>query len=142
MKLSEYIIIILVIALCFGVVGSVVNDLETEYPDTDINTSWQNEYNYGGAVTNDTTLLQSMIQAMSDEETGWFLKALIGVAAIPVAVYTAIITMFYTMGYGVIILSSIATEIGLPQFVISLGITGLTVLIVWGLLSWYRRSKA
>jgi len=142
MKLSEYIMIILVVGLCFGIVGSIVNDLETQYPDVDINSSWEDKYNYQSSVEDDTTLLQSMLEYMSNENTGWMLKALVGVAAIPVAVYTAILTMITAMGYGIVIFSGVATDIGVPGFVISIGITALTVLIIWGLISWYRRSKA
>ena len=143
MKLSGYILVILMVGFCFALVGSVIQDFETYYPNTTINTSWESEYSYQGEIKNETTLLQTMIEKMNNENTGWILMALIGVAAIPVAILTAMGTMIKSLGYGIIILSGVGKDVGIPDFVLPFAITALTIIILWGIISWWRsRSKA
>jgi len=143
MKLSGYILIILMIGLCFAIVGSIVSDFETQYPEVDVNSSWQDEYNYQETIGQNNTLLQRAVTKMSDEDTGWILKALIGVAAIPIAMITAIGILFSSMGRGINLLTDVSNEIGVPSFVIPFAITALTIIIVWGIISWWRsKGKA
>jgi len=143
MKLSGYILIILMVGFCFALVGSIVNDFETYYPEVDVNTStWENEYNYQEKITGNATILQEMLEKMNKEDTHWLFVGLIGVAAIPVAVITAILTIISSLGYGVTILTGVANEIDIPDFVIPFAITAISVIMIWGLISWWRsRSK-
>lgn len=143
MKLSGYILIVLMIGFCFALVGSVILDFETQYPDIDVNTSWESKYSYQSQLKNETTLLQSMIEKMNSEDIGWFKRTLLGVAAIPVAIFTAIGTMIKSLGYGITIITGVGKDIGVPAFVLPFVITAFTIIILWGIISWWRsKSKA
>jgi len=141
MKISGYVMIILMVGLGFAMVGSIVSDMQVQYPNTTVGTNFT-EYDYQEQIASNHTLLQSLIEDMADEETGWILKVLIGVAAVPVAILTAMVVLIKSLGIGIIILTSIGSDIGIPSFVIAFAVTALTVLVVWGILSWWRRSKA
>ena len=131
------------IGLLFVLIGSVVRDFKTQYPDVSINTSWESKYNYQEELAQNQTVLMRMVEKMSDEDTGWFFQTLIGVAAVPVAMFTAITIMFNSLGYGVDIITDIGKDIGIPSFVIPFAITALTITILWGVISWWHsKTKA
>jgi len=143
MKLSSYILLILMIGLVFALVGNIIHNFETQYPDVSINTSWENKYNYQEELAQNQTTLMRMIEKMNDEETGWFFRTLIGVAAVPVAIFTAIAIMLNSLKYGTIIITNLGKDIGIPSFVIPFAITALTIIILWGILSWWHsKTKA
>lgn len=133
--------IVLAVGLCFAIVGSIVTDMKTEYPEIDINDSLLEGYDYSEQIASNGTLLQTMIDMMDDDDKGYILKAVIGVAAIPVAFFGAITMLFSTMGIGISMLTNIAAEIGIPSFVIYFAVTALTITIVFGILSWWRRYR-
>jgi len=56
---------------------------------------------------------------------------------------TAIGILFSSMGRGINLLTDVSNEIGVPSFVIPFAITALTIIIVWGIISWWRsKGKA
>ena len=50
MKLSAFILLILVVGLSFSLVGSIIHDFETQYPDVDVNTTWEDDYDYAERI--------------------------------------------------------------------------------------------
>jgi len=143
MKLSSYILLILMIGLLLALIGEVVHNFETQYPDVSMNTSWESKYNYQEQLAQNQTVLMRMIDKMSDEKTGWFFQTLIGVAAVPVAMFTAITVMFNSLGYGVSIITGVGKDIGIPTFVLPFIITALPIIILWGIISWWHsKTKA
>ena len=65
MKSSGYILIILMVGLCFAIVGSVVNDFETQYPDIEVNTSWESDYDYTSEINDSISGLKDKFDIIS-----------------------------------------------------------------------------
>ena len=80
---------------------------------------------------------------MQDENAGWILKALVGVLAVPVAIFTAIGTVLTSMKFGLIIFTDVASTIfKVPSFIISTVTVMIIVIVLFAILSWWHRSKA
>jgi len=142
MKISGFILVVLMVGLGFGLVGSIVNDFETQYPNVSVGENFS-KYDYSEEINTETSLLQSAIEYMQDENAGWILKALVGVLAVPVAIFTAIGTVLTSMKYGLIIFTDVASTIfKVPSFIISTVTVMIIVIVLFAILSWWHRSKA
>lgn len=141
MKLSGVILIVLGVGLIFALVGSIVSDMETQYPDVVVNKSWSTEYDYSVKINDSMSLLKREFEVITDEETGWFAKIGVSIAAIPTAILTMVSVVFKTMIYGTTVFTSVGTKIGIPDFVINIGIIALLVLIVFALISFFQGQK-
>jgi len=142
MKLSSYILIVLMIGLCFAIVGNVIGEFETSYPNIDVNTSWSDDYNYADEISDSMRGLQSKFATISDPDAGWFSKVGAGIIAIPNVVIAIPTILVKTIGYITTIITDVGTELKIPGFVIALGITSMIVIIIFGLISFWHRSKA
>ncbi len=141
MKLSGFIMLVLMVGLAFAMIGGIVSDMQIYYPNVSVGTNFT-KYDYKEEIASNQTVLQGLIESMNDEDTGWFKATLLGVAAVPVAMFKAITTLFKSLSLGVIILSSIGEDIGIPGFVINFAVVALTIAVTWGIISWWRnRSK-
>ena len=141
MKLSGYITIILMVGLCFAMVGSVVTDFETEYPEIDVNSSWETKYNYADEINQSLSGLKEQFDIISDEDEGWFAKLTAGISAIPKAIIFVPSVLFGTIAYGLIILVDVGTEIGIPPFVSGFAIVAVILFIIFKLVAFWHRSN-
>lgn len=143
MKLSGFIMVVLIIGLAFAIIGSIVGDMEQAYPEIDVNTSWETGYNYTGDIEAAINPLKTQFEILGDEEEAWFPKKLVAiVAAIPAAIISIPAVIIVTMAHGVSIMSKAGSEVGIPPFVISIGIVALTIIIIFAIASFWHRSKA
>ena len=142
MKLSGYILIILMTGLIFAVVGSVVNDFATYYPDVQINTSWEDEYNFADTLNDSVSGIKEKFDTIEDEDAGWFSKIAAGITAVPLAIITVPRVIFETIGTGIAIISDLGAVIGIPQFVITISIIAIIIIVLFALVSFWHRSKA
>ena len=141
MKLSSYVMIILGIGLTFAIVGSVVSDFETNYPEKSIDTSWENKYDYQVRINNSVSIIKEKFDIIRNEEKGWFSKITAGITAVPLAIIFVPRVIFTTTSYGIEIFSNLSSEVGVPIFVQVFGITAFVVLVVFGLVQFWHRSK-
>ncbi|MBA7490712.1 hypothetical protein ES702_01255 [subsurface metagenome] len=141
MKSSGYITIILMVGLCFAIVGSVVNDFEIQYPAIDVNTSWSGKYDYTSGINESISGLKDKFDIIADEDEGWFSKLTAGISAIPKAIVIVPLVMFKTISYGLIILVEVGTEIGIPSFVTVFATIGIFTIVVFKLVAFWHRSK-
>jgi len=142
MKTSGFISIVIMIGLCFAMVGSMMGEFQTSYPSLDVNTSWANKYNYAEEISGSMDTLQTKFATLSDPDAGWFAKLGAGITAIPNVVIAVPTILIKTIGYITTIVSDVGEELKIPSFVITLGLTSLIVIIIFGLISFWHRSKA
>lgn len=141
MKLSGYIMIILTVGLCFAMVGSVINDFEVQYPDVDINTSWEDEYDYTNEINESISGLKDKFDIIADEDEGWFSKLTAGISAVPKAIIVVPVVIFQTISYGLIILVKIGNEVGIPSFVIVFATVAIILIVIFKLVAFWHRSR-
>ena len=141
MKISEYIIIVLIIGMSFTAFTMIINDLETQYPDVSINkTSWEGEYNYSDAINVSASSLKSDIDKIGDETGGW--QVFSAIVAIPKAVLNVVSILFLSIVFGLSIFSGILDTIGVPPFVTMVGTVIIIIVVLFAAISFYHRSKA
>ncbi len=141
MKLSGFVLIILMVGLTFAVVGTIIDDFEVQYPDVDINQTWEDKYDYTEEINESVYGLKTRFDIIGNEEAGWFSQLTAGIAAIPLAIIFVPVVVFKTMSYAVIILSSISAEVGIPPFVTVFAIVAIIVVLIFGLVSFWHRSR-
>ena len=133
--------IVLVIGFSFALVGSVIYDFETQYPEVDVNTTWENTYDYTSEINKTVDDIKVKFDIIGSEETGWFSKIAAGITAIPKAIIAVPTVLFQTAKYALIILSDISSIIGLPDFVLPFATVAFIVVLLFGLVSFWHRSK-
>ena len=142
MKISGYVLILLMVGFCFALVGSVVNDLETQYPEVDINSSWEDQYNFADEINESASSLKEQFDIIGDEDVGWFSKIAAGIYAIPKAVIFIPSILFQIVSYGVEVTTSLGSQIGIPEFVLYMGGIAIIVIVIFAVTSFWHRSKA
>ncbi len=141
MKLSNFITMILVIGLSFALVGAIITDLETNYPEVDINSTWEDDYDYTEEINKSTYGLKTRFDDIGDEDAGWWTRITAGITAIPLAVIFVPSIIIKTLIYSVEIFTNIAKAVGIPPFVVVFGIVAILVIMMFGLIAFWHRSK-
>lgn len=91
-----YMILILgIITISFGIYGSELNNA---YPnDNEINTTFENDYDFSTEVQSKTEDLKGYIENAQDADNGWFTRIASGIIAIPWAVIVFFNIAFFSM---------------------------------------------
>lgn len=131
----------LMVGLVFAMVGSIINDFETQYPDINVNTSWEDEYDYRDEINESVSSLKDKLDIITDEEEGWFSKIAAGITAVPRAIILVPVVMFETISYGLIILVKVGNDIGIPSFVIAFTTIAVILILIFKLISFFQRSR-
>ena len=143
MKISENIIIVLLIGMSFTAFGMIITDFETQYPDVSINkTSWEGKYNYTERINNSATSLKEDIEKIGDDTAtgGW--QVFSAIVAIPKAVFYVVSILFLSIGFGLNIFSGILNSLGVPLFIQVIGTLIIIILIIFAAISFQHRAKA
>jgi len=141
MKISEYIIIVLIIGMSFTAFGLIINDFETQYPDVNINkTSWEGKYNFTEQINEKALELKNDTESIIYEEGGW--QVFSAIVAIPKAVLNTVSILFLSMVFGLEIFSGILNSLGVPLFIQVIGTVIIIILIVFAAISFQHRAKA
>ena len=130
------------VGLIFAVVASILSDFETQYPDVMINKSWEEKYDYVDEINESVISLKEKFDIIGDEDIGWFSKLAAGITAVPIAIVTVPVVLFKTVSYGIIIITSLGEEIGIPSFVIYFAVVAILIIIVFALVSFWHRARA
>jgi len=144
MKLSGYVSVLLVVAVIFLMVGLIVEDMETQYPETSVNKSaWQGKYDYTTEINESVSDLKDKFDIIQDDEEGWFERVGAGIVVIPKVIIFVPQVLLASLTNAIKLVAGIGEELSIPPAVIYIGITALLVIIIFGLISfWYSRSKA
>lgn len=133
--------IVLLVSLVFSILGNITGDME-DYYDVEVNHTLGEDYDYAGRINKSVYGIKNNFDTISDEDAGWFSKIGAGITAIPEAVITVVSVLFTSMGYGIQILTGIGSELAVPAAVVSTAIVGLIVIVVFSIVSYWRRYKA
>lgn len=142
MKISEYIIIVLIIGMSFTAFGMILTDLETSYPDIEINkTVWEGKYNFTERINDSAFELKEKLDDIANP-TGWTDFALTTITAMPTVVANVALILLFSMGRGSDIFSGILSSLGVPPIIIGVGTVIIIILVLFAAISFYHRSKA
>ena len=130
MKISSFIMILLMIGMVFFVFSQMASEANTKYGPKINNTDWETKYNYVSRVNSTISPLKSSFDNIEDDNIGWFSKLTSGIAAIPRAVIALPALLVSSFSIGGEMISNFATALGVPVFILNIF---LTALIVWGI---------
>jgi len=141
MKISTFIMIILVISGFFFIFGSMSKEAKLYYPDANINDSqWYGKYDYVSRVNTSIAPLQTSFETIQDENKGWFTKLTSGIAAIPAAVIAIPTLLFGSFVMGGSLITGLFTTMNVDIYLI---ILACVMVVVWGifkLIGMYNRK--
>lgn len=131
MKISTFITLFLVIAGFMFIFGLMSQEAKNYYPDSNINDSdWYGKYNYADDINKSMQPIETSLRNIGDENKGWFVKIVSGIAAVPAAVISLASLVLGSFANGIGIISGSFTTLGVPTILIV--IIGLMI-VAWGL---------
>jgi len=139
MKISLIVITIVVIGFIFATVGLIVNDLETQYPEIQIDSSWQTKYDYSKEINESAIKIKDLFENIGEKEGGWLL--LTGISAFPIAVIETVKIVILSLTKGVAIVAGIGTDIGIPPIIQTFIIIVITLIIIFSLVRFWRKTE-
>jgi hypothetical protein len=117
-------------------------EITTQYPDSQVNSSaFADKYDKSSSIDASNDLLIADLEKLQDPETGWFTKALLAGAVIPIVIVTAVTTTFSGMSSLVAIVTGIFVEFSLPVKLLSLAISFISVFIVYKLVAFFGKGE-
>ena len=143
MKISDYIIIVLLIGMSFTAFAMIITDFENQYPDVEINkTAWEGKYNFTERINTSASELKADIEKIGDDTAtgGW--QVFSAIVAIPKAVLNVVGILFLSVGFGLNIFSGILDSVGVPPFVTVVGTVIIIIVVLFAAISFYHRAKA
>lgn len=143
MKLGTFVMMILVVALALAMYGYAIADMQTAYPEVQVNTSsWSGSYDYISEINESTSAIKEDFRKIGDSQT-WFGGALTGLVAIPSAVINAVKLILDSISYGNSILTGVLTDVlHVPPAIIYIMEVGLLVVVIFALISFWQRHPA
>ena len=139
MKISLIVMMVVLIGFIFATVGLIVNDLETQYPEVQINSSWQTKYDYSGEINKSAIKIKSLFEDIGEREGGWLL--LTGISAFPTAIIESVKIVILSLTKGVAIVTGIGTDIGIPPIIITFLVVIITLIIIFSLVRFWRKTE-
>ncbi len=133
--------VVLIMGLCFFMVGSITNDIHEYYPSIDLNNSWMYEYNALDTVQSEVDGLESEIVKIKTEE-GWWSRLFAGITAIFKAVTFIPGVVINIVFLGIEFMTGIGVRLLIPDEIILVAKAAIMVLITFGIISFVHRSKA
>jgi len=139
MKISTIVIMVVMIGFVFATVGLIVNDLETQYPSVEINSSWSSKYDYSSEINQSATKIKDLFSEIGEKEGGWLL--LTGITAFPTAVVEAVKIVLVSLIKGVAITTGIGTDLGIDKTILVFLVVIITLIVVFSLVRFWRKTE-
>ena len=140
MKISTFISLFLVIAGFMFIFALMSDEAKTYYPDANINDSeWAGKYDYSEQINEKMNDSVTAFKNIGDENKGWFVKIVSGIAAIPSAVIGIASLVLGSFGYGAGIITGTLTTLTVPATLIFIIIIMITVWGIMKLIELYQR---
>lgn len=141
MKISTFIIFILIIAGVFFTFAQMSMGVNQQFPESPLNSSeWENQYNYIEDINDTFAPLQEAFNTIQDENAGWFSKLSEGITAIPYALLIVPQAVFGSLFYGGNIIVSFFTLWALPTLIVTLGLVLLSIWGIFKLIEYYNKT--
>jgi hypothetical protein len=148
MKMKTILMCVLAFTLVFTLFGSLMNDMQQQYPEEAIDSTYWDKYgengslNFASQIQSRGSLLAGSLKTLSSGETAWYSKIALGIMAIPYAVLDAIIYTIDGMDYANALLTEVMEDIGVPPAVVYIFYVGLIITIVFAIISFLQRHPA
>ena len=142
MKITDYVIIALVVGMCFTSFGLIIGDLKEQYPDVSINDSgWEGKYNFTDEINDSAYVLQVQLQKIGDATNFWTTISA-GALALPKVVISVADILLLSMQKGTIMFSGMLNSLSVPMFVQIVGVIIILITVIFAGVSFYHRAKA
>ena len=131
MKISTFILMFLAIAAMLFIVGLASQETKLYYPEAGINDSeWYGKYDYSEQINTSIAPIKTSLENIGDENKGWFVKILSGIAAVPAAVISLAALVLGSFSFGGGIITGTLKTLGVPGI---LSIIIILMIVVWGI---------
>ena len=137
MKPSATIMLFLVISLAFVSIGFITNDFKTYY-GTDINTTWESQYDYSHEVNQSVYPLQEKLIELN-EAKGFINTVISGGFVLLEAVALVPGILFTSLASVLIMLTNITGQLGVPAPIVAIFIVMSMVAIIFGIMNYIHR---
>ena len=142
MKISNFVMLLLIIAGVFFVYAEIMREANQEFEENYLNSSeWEDKYDYIDEVNATFSPIEQKLKVIQDEDSGWFSKLTAGITAIPYALLVVPQAFFGSMLFGSKILVGFFGAMNIPQKIVVLG---LVMLLIWGifkLINFYNKTE-
>lgn len=137
MKPSATIMLFLVISLAFVSIGLIMNDFKTYY-GTDINTTWESQYDYSEDINDSVYPLQSKLIVLNEGQ-GFINTVISGGFVLLQAVALIPGILFDSLTNALSMLVNITGELGVPAPITAIFIVMSMVTIIFGIMNYIHR---
>ena len=128
MKISSFIFMLLIVGVVFFIFAQMVNEANTSYPGSDLNSSsWNNSYDFAISMNNTISPLKKDIDTIQSDAS-WFSKVIAGISAIPMVVINFILAISKSLGFGTTLITNLLSVFSLPAYII---LVATIMMIVW-----------
>lgn len=142
MKLSTFVTIILIISGVFFAYAQITKEINTQYPDSSLNSSeWEDKYDYIEDVNETFAPLESSLKKIQDEDAGWFSKLAEGITALPYAILIVPQAVFGSLVFGGEIATGFLTIWAIPSAIITLGLVLILVWAIFKLVEYFNKYE-
>jgi hypothetical protein len=141
MKIVTIVLMVLFVSFIFTAVLLVMNDFQTQYPSVNINSSsWSGKYDYSKEINTSAGVIEEKAKAIGEIENGW-LQILVGVTAIPLVALESVNIILLSMNKGIVIVSGVGGDLGIPPTIIAFGVIALIVVILFSIVKFWRKEE-
>lgn len=142
MKLSGFVILILIIAGVFFTFAQITKEINTQFPDSSLNSSqWESKYDYIDDVNETFSPLEQSFKTIQDEDAGWFSKLSAGITAIPYALLIVPQAIFGSLVYGGNIVVGFFGVWNLPAKIVTLALVILLIWAIFKLVEYFNKTE-
>ena len=141
MKLGTPIFIVLLIAFSFLIIGIVVGDFRTNYPEAgNVSTSFETEFiGYADNLNSSFSTVTTSLSNIGSEEGGWK-NILSGLMAIPIAAVETVRVLVASPFYLVNILTDVSSTLGIDSRILSIAIVAIIIGVILMLVKFAYKS--
>ena len=146
MKAETLITIVLIISMVFFIYAEMVREANESFEGTTdfvaLNSSeWDEQYDMIDDIYDTLSPIEERFKKIKDPETGFFTKLYLGIAAIPYAIMLVPETLFNSIFLMGNIITSFATFLNIPNYIVLIFIMMLLSWAIFRLLEYFQRSK-
>jgi len=139
MKIETIVLMVVMVGFVFAAVGLMVNDFQEQYPEVQINSSWQSKYDYSKEINKSASNIVGYFDKIGESEGGWII--LTGIVALPLAIIEAVKIITLSLVKGTSIVTGVGTDIGINKTLLSFIIIIIIVIIVFVLIKFWRKTE-
>lgn len=142
MKLSTFVQYTLIVSAVFFCFALIIGDINTAYPEAEINTSqWEDQYDYVSEINSTIYPLEQKFKVIQDENAGFFTKLTAGISAIPYAVIIVPQVIFGSLETGGNITMGFLMALAIPGYLIVIVVLCTLVWALFKLVGFFQQTE-